>query len=226
MKLRLLPFLLIFFSGSLLAADLSKEEFLELISFQMGQHYNVKGDWQIDLNRDVSIPPATEDIEVLSFPTRPASAMILRVRFLGPNGGLRETNVSVRAQLWGEAWMAAQPLTRGHPFDASQLDLQRLDLLRENNAVTIADTKDGDFIFARSIPAGRVVNWRDLQRRPIVQRGQVVEVAAVDSGLSVILKAMALENGAAGDMIRVRNMQSNREIGALVVGEGRAEIRF
>jgi flagella basal body P-ring formation protein FlgA len=76
------------------------------------------------------------------------------------------------------------------------------------------------------VTAGRVLTWRDVVRRALVRKGALVEVAAIDGALTVTLKALAMQSGAAGDLVMVRNLESKKDITAQVVAENRVQVRF
>jgi flagella basal body P-ring formation protein FlgA len=40
------------------------------------------------------------------------------------------------------------------------------------------------------------------------------------------MKALALENGAAGDLIRLRNVESRKDFNAQVLNENKVQVRF
>jgi flagella basal body P-ring formation protein FlgA len=44
--------------------------------------------------------------------------------------------------------------------------------------------------------------------------------------LSVTMKALALQNGAQGEAISLRNIESRKDFTAFVVDENRAQVRF
>jgi flagella basal body P-ring formation protein FlgA len=70
------------------------------------------------------------------------------------------------------------------------------------------------------------VAWRDVVRRPLVRRGQDMEVVATSGALTVTLNGIALNDAASGESVRVRNPDSKKEFVAQVVSESRATIRF
>jgi flagella basal body P-ring formation protein FlgA len=76
------------------------------------------------------------------------------------------------------------------------------------------------------VQAGRVLTWRDISRRPLVRKGDTVEVSAVDGALTITMKAVAMENGAQGDTVTIRNPDSRRDFSAQVVDENRVQVRF
>lgn len=56
-----------------------------------------------------------------------------------------------------------------------------------------------------------------------VQRGEMVTLTYAAPGMSLIMRARALEDGAVGDSVRFLNTASNRTIDAVVTGPGAAQ---
>jgi flagella basal body P-ring formation protein FlgA len=136
-----------------------------------------------------------------------------------------DSTVILRAALWRDAWVSRQPLSANSTFDPTLLTTQRIDALRDRDALP-ATAGDRSNMFARQVPANRLLTWHDLARRPWVRKGEVIDVVAADGDLQVTLKAQALENGGQGDVVEVRNLESHKDISALVVSENRVEVRF
>jgi flagella basal body P-ring formation protein FlgA len=226
--------------GALLAAAPAEESptlrgvLLESLSRDLAAHFNVDGELVLEPVRpwqpggDSAAMGAREGwvIRVVEFPTTLTSAILVRVRVSGPDGGIDEQTLAFRAQLWRDAWVARTPIERGAALDPASCDLRRIDALREREALSTAILQPGDWMFQRSVPAGRLLSWRDVSRRALVRKGDVIEVAAVDGPLQVTLKAQAMQDGGRGETVRVRNLDSKREFAALVVAPNRAEVRF
>jgi flagella basal body P-ring formation protein FlgA len=77
----------------------------------------------------------------------------------------------------------------------------------------------------RALPAGSVVGPQHLTALLVVKRGQSIAIRAYNAGFEVSMMGVALMDGAAGQRIRARNMQSGRIIegvidpnGQLIVG--------
>lgn len=191
-------------------------------------HFNFEGELQLELLRPWT-PPARVatawELSVLEYPSVPSSSMMLRCRVLADAAPVTETTFVVRAQLWRDAWASRLPLTVGGAFDAALLEVRRVDLLRERDALP-ASVGDRTFVFARATPAGRLLTWRDLTRRPLVKKGELVEVSAAEGMLIVTMKALAMENGAQGDTVTVRNPESRKDFAAMVIDENRVQVRF
>ena len=207
---------------------LTREQALAALSQQLVGHFNLVGELQLELSRPwVEPAPAAAPIALViaEFPAQPASSLLLRLRLESAGAPLGETIVLLRLQLLRDAWVTRQPANRGDGFDPAALDVRRVDFLHEHDVLP-ADVADRDLTFARSVTTGRVLTWRDVARRALVRKGDLIEVAAIDGPLTVTLKALAMQSGAAGDMVMVRNLESKKDITAQVVAENRVQVRF
>jgi flagella basal body P-ring formation protein FlgA len=110
-------------------------------------------------------------------------------------------------------------------FDPSALEAHRIDTFRERNALP-ASEGNASYIFARQVPADRLLSWNDIARRPLVRKGEMVDVVASEGMLFVSLRALALENGAQGQMVVVRNVDTRKDISGVVVADDRVEVSF
>jgi flagella basal body P-ring formation protein FlgA len=207
---------------------LSRDYFMAAVGREIAAHFNLDGDLQLELLRPWA-PPARVAlnwaVSVVEFPSVPSSSMMVRCRAQADGAAESDWTLVLRATLWREAWVARLPLASGAVFDPSQLEVRRVDLLRERDVVPAA-VGDRSYIFARGVPAGRLLTWRDITRRPLVKKGNIVEVSAADGLLLVTLKALAMENGAKGDTVTVRNPESQKTFAAIVVDENRVQVRF
>ena len=89
-----------------------------------------------------------------------------------------------------------------------------MDCFRERDAPAGHGRRRTSHLFARDVPADRLLTWHDIARRPLVRKGEMVESTATEGKLYVTMKALALENGARGDLITVRNLESRKDISA------------
>ena len=80
---------------------------------------------------------------------------------------------------------------------------------------------------ANSRAVAAVVERNGVQGVFVIDDGKVaVEVSAVDGMLAVTMKALAMENGAQGDTVTVRNPESRKDFAAMVIDENRVQVRF
>lgn len=208
--------------------SLSREQVLTELTRQLTDRFQIRGDLQLELLRPWVAPTPVLggiEIEIIECPGRLTSSLLLHVRLQNAGRSLGDQMLSLRAQVFRDVYVIRTPLERDAAFDPSQMDTRRVDVLRERDTVATGDC-EGDFTFAMSVPAGRLLTWRDLAKRALVRKGQVIEVAAVDGTMTITTKALAMENGAAGDSIKVRNLTTKKDFTAYVVAEARAQVRF
>lgn len=210
------------------AAPLAQDEFVATLARHLHAHFNLEGELTLELLRPWN-PPALVardwQVQITDFPQVPASNMLLRCRVLADGAAAGDYTVTLRAALWRDAWSSRQPLSNGSVFDPSQLEVRRVDLFRDRDALPAA-VGDGSFIFARSVSAGRLLTWRDIARRPLVRKGEIVEVTATDGQLAVTMKGVVMQNGAQGEVVTVRNPDSKKDFSAFVIDENRVQVRF
>lgn len=211
-----------------MSMPLTREKLLSSLAQDLTTHFNLEGDLDLELLRAWAPPAQVASswvVTVSEYPNLAASSMLLRCRVAADGAVVAEPTLVVRAALWRDVWVARGPLTINSTFDPTELETRRVDMLREREALPAA-VGDRSYIFARGVAAGRVLTWRDIARRPLVKKGESVEVSAVDGPLVVTMKAVAMENGARGDTVTVRNPDSRKDFSALVVDENRVQVRF
>ncbi|MFA5263328.1 MAG: flagellar basal body P-ring formation chaperone FlgA [Opitutaceae bacterium] len=207
---------------------LNQEQVIAQVRDLVAAHFNLEGDFQIELLRPWVAPaPARAPISVTiaEFPAQLSSSMLLRIKAESAGGTVCDATLSLHAQIWRDAWVTREPVKRDEIFDPAALDVRRVDALRERDILP-ANVGDHNYSFTRGISSGRLLNWRDISRRALVRKGDIVEVAAAEGMISITMKAVALQNGASGETISVRNLQSKKDISAQVIAENRVQVRF
>jgi flagella basal body P-ring formation protein FlgA len=125
--------------------------------------------------------------------------------------------LSVRIRYFGTVLVAARALRRGTVLQASELALEERDL-QTGPFGYLSDVQDalGKRV-TRPVAAGAPISEAYLEAPPVVARGQQVLLVAETPYMRVRMTGIAMEDGAAGDRIRVRNKSSQRVV------EGRVE---
>ena len=207
---------------------LTQDACVAALTREFTAHFNLEGDLQLELLRAWT-PPATLahdwQVAVTEFPAVASSAMMVRCRLLADGATAGELTLTLRGALWRDAWVTRQPVTTGSTFDPAVLETRRVDLFRERDALPAA-VGDQTFVFTRGVNSGRTVTWRDIARRPLVKKGDMVEVSAAEGSLSITMKAIALQSGAQGEAVTLRNLESRKDFTAFVIDENRVQVRF
>ncbi len=148
------------------------------------------------------------------------ASVTLRLRL--PDGG--ERALPVRLRWFQPAPVATRPLKKGDVLSEGDLFLRTVerDSLRD-----IPFSLEGllGSRLARDVPAGSALTRGDFEALPLVERRDRVILRARSGSLVVVASAQALDSGALGETVRVRNMESRVVVEAVVVGPGVVEAR-
>jgi flagella basal body P-ring formation protein FlgA len=199
----------------------------KIFTRDIAAHFNLEGDFQLGVERPWVPERAPEPgwtLAITEYPVTPSSVMLLRCQVTDAHGS-QESTVLVHAALWRDAWAVELPIEAGSTFDTTRLKARRSDMLREHDLLPATIGDDG-YMFARTVPVGRMLTWHDVARHQQVRKGDLVEVTAVDGLLKISMKALALEGGVTGDTITVRNPDSKKDFTALVTEENHVEVQF
>ena len=76
----------------------------------------------------------------------------------------------------------------------------------------------------RTLLSGRMIPTGSVREAWIVEPGKPVQAFFVHGGLEIALSAVALQAGAAGDMVRLRNVDSGSVFSGVVMADGTVRI--
>jgi len=207
---------------------MTTDELLRQLTSDLTSHFNLEGDLNLELLRAWS-PPTEEarswQVIIKQYPSKMATSLLVRCEIIADDHISGEHSLVLRASLWQDAWSARLPLKTHGIFDPDALEVRRVNMLRERNALPTS-AGDDSFVFARNVSAGRLLSWNDIARRPLVRKGSLVAVSAIDGPLTVTLKALAMQNGARGDTIILRNRESRKDFSATVIDENHVQVHF
>jgi len=132
----------------------------------------------------------------------------------------RRFSVAVTVHTYALTPQAAATLARGQELDPSTLGWVWADLaVAPADVVVAADALDG-MMMAREIAPGEAVTTRDLSPRPLVHRGQLVDLLVQRGRVEAIVRAECRQDGHQGQLVSVLNPLTKRPVLASVVGPG------
>lgn len=76
----------------------------------------------------------------------------------------------------------------------------------------------------RFLNAGQLLSDRDLKKEQVMRKGQIVKALFGQQSLQITISAQAEEAGAVGDVIRVKNLDSQKMFAARIIDRGLVEI--
>lgn len=186
-------------------------------------HVKDRGELEVRLLRPwtaVLVPDEPLSLRIADLPaTGPSANFIVRFDLLagGERAGTWQTAVSAR--LWRDVPVAQVPLRRGQLLPEADVAMERRDVLALRDAPGRFDLNDASLELIENVPAGQPVLARAVRQRPVVQRGQLVDGVIQDGALVINLKVEALGDGLPGQLVRVRNPRTRREMMGKVLNE-------
>ncbi len=149
-------------------------------------------------------------------------ALVVRVN------GVVEKNLSLRLLLDARTEMvtAKRQLLAGTVLTPDDLELQKQDLKRAGGlpVKNIADAVGKKL--RMTVREGAPLRSNQLAEVPVVVSGQLVTIIAESSGVRITVSGRAKSSGGIGELVRVQNLMSNKEIPARVLDASTVEVGF
>ncbi len=209
---------------------LTEQQLLEELKFQIGQRYEIVGDFRLTLEKpwkDLELMEPDWGIVISSFPVQGLRSRFF-ISFEVWSSNKRHSNwqIGLVAELLKECYVATNEIERDSLLDGSAVSPKMINVLNQYSPPVESDVDLNDFVASRAIKAGTPLFMKDLKVRPLISRNSIIDVIAIDGLLRISLKGRSLQEGTRGQFIRVKNLQSHKEINAEVIGVNQARVYF
>jgi len=132
--------------------------------------------------------------------------------------------VPVTARRYRQVLVAARPLTLGESLTARDLVVEERDEAKLIGGFFTAPEQVVGKRVVRSLGAGQALIPDAVAAPMLVRRGQRVVLTAHTAGMDVQVQGEALNDGAAGDRVSVRNLGSKRVVEGEVTAQGTVQV--
>lgn len=201
------------------ARKVAQTEISEMAQSQGWGKYNVQ--------LETVIPPEASTLPMcqktpVATPTTNSKRTLYRLRYdvTCPGAQGWTLTVAVKTAVNLPVVVAMQPLERGRVIDAEDVVLRVQDIAPLNGQFFTATDEAIGQIVKRRISVSQVVTSAQLEQPVMVERGQSVLMVARMNGIEASTTGEAMKQGRKGDVIRVRNISSQRIVDAMVVSPG------
>jgi flagella basal body P-ring formation protein FlgA len=160
-------------------------------------------------------PVAVDEVDA-----RTPSRMRFAATCPGADGWKRE--LVARATITAKVVVAAVDTPANRPLQAEDVTLDRRDVTAVHDALSDPAAVEG-LSSRRSLRAGDVLRKTFLVAPTLVKRGDAVRIVARQGNIEVTVPGEALDTGAQGDTVRVRNTTTGAVIRARVIAAGAVE---
>ncbi len=142
-----------------------------------------------------------------------------------PNSGWKLL-LPVRIDLYDDVLIAAQSLHKGQIIGDQQISYQKRNISRLNNGYYLRSDDLSELEAKRNLKRGVILTPLTLQPRLLVKSGQKVTLLLNYKGLHIKSSGRALQSARRGEIVKVRNNQSNRIVEGIVSGEAQVRINI
>ncbi|MGA2657337.1 MAG: flagellar basal body P-ring formation chaperone FlgA [Verrucomicrobiota bacterium] len=203
---------------------LEADELRDLLTGALNQRVGTDGaQWELRLTRPwapVTVPDEPLKVDIIEPALNHITATsILRFEIHAGRQLAGSWQMPVQARLWRDVLVAHSNLQRGLPLKDAPLAHERCDMLALRDPLCDLPPNAGAYELGESVPAGSPLLARAIRLRPVVARGQIADAVVRDGVMVISLKVEVLEEGVPGQMVRVRNYQSRRELRGKVEDE-------
>lgn len=204
------------------AREFSETEMLAQLTAALQHDYvKDKGELELSLTQPWS-PPVIPDeplsLKILELPTAGVTpAFIVRFELHTARETLGAWQASVKAQVWREVWVAHSSLQRGVPVAEAEIARERRDVVNIRKEFANFEAGDDSLEIAQFVTANMPLFADEIRPKVVIHRGQVAEAQLDDGALSIRMKVIALEDGAPGQYIRLRNPVSQKNLNGTVL---------
>lgn len=135
---------------------------------------------------------------------------------------LRRISGTVNLTLWITAPAASRPMNKGEALAAESVTFMKVNASQLRDLPW--DGRGGPWQVNRALNTGEPILQSDLVSQLMVRRGDVVNLIYIRGNLRIATQAQALADGEPGATIAVRNLQTKKQVYAIVKDGSTVEI--
>jgi flagella basal body P-ring formation protein FlgA len=137
-----------------------------------------------------------------------------------------QASVSATVDLYAPVAVAARSLVRRHFIEPEDVKVARMNLADLQGDYTNVPDDVVGLRTVNHLMRGEVLFLNQLERAPIIQRGEVVTMICQGANLKIMAKGKAEQSGYKGGRIRLINLASKREVHGKVLDAGTVLVDF
>ena len=208
---------------------LKSESLLKALSQKIVDHYQLRGKLELAPLKEwqpVALPSEEWEIKITGYPNKLTSRFNLRFEILSDNHRVGEWLWPMQAKLLQQAYVSKKQINSRSPLSRELFKKQEFDALRLRKPLFPTSKTLTNHSARSTISAGKPLYKRDTEARTIVEKSSKVKVIAKRGGLKINMMGRALDDGAMGDSITVRNPKSNERISGKVIDDDTVLVQF
>lgn len=194
------------------------------------EKHQVEGDFRITPRerwKPFYVPGGDWRVEVVeSIPSRLASVTIIQFKVYASERLIGVWKQSFKCQLFQDILYSEENLARGLAVSQNDFSVRNVDVLQLRHRPVLAGELNGRQQLRQYLNPGTPLSWRHVTTIPLVRRGEIIDVVAMEGALMISMKGKAIDDGADGDLIRVANLSTNKKFQAQVIDDKKVRVLF
>ena len=181
-----------------------------------------EGELEMELIRPwkpMLVPDGALEMRMLTKINYRTSQTSLRFQLMDGGVPFGVFSAAVKISLWKDAWVATRQITRGTLLPEAKLKKQRHNMIKVRQDLWGGNPSDGRFWFQENISPGRLIYDKAVVMKPVVRRGNLAKAIITTGPLLVSTNVKVLDDGAPGEVVRVQNIRTRKEIIGEVIDE-------
>ncbi len=188
------------------------------------ERVEVKPRWQGDILFDQPVA-GPFDLNVAPLSDKPfRGPTLVRVEIRQGNAMLRALTVTVDTRFYREVVVVSRTVRRGTSLTPDMVELVERDITSLKHGYFAAYEDLADLQVSRPIGAGDIVSRSHVKPIPLVHRGDEIVMTIVSRNMQLATFGLALQDGGAGERIRVKNRESGKIVYGRVDEDGTVRI--
>ena len=152
--------------------------------------------------------------------------LLLSVYFKVGDEFEKRVYVSANVEQFADVVVIRWPLKRNHLIQDADVQLEKMNLGKlPSNCIKDINAVVGNKL-KRNLNKGDVLRTDMIDIPPLIERKDVVLMVAETKSFKIVTLGESKENGYKGDLIKVKNLESNKEVYARVLDSGSVSVEF
>ena len=221
-------------AGSALAQDTGLQDLLELksgaerfVSDFVNKNRNIRSQIETgNLDSRLRLTSCESPVEYFTHDRDPGTAA--RVNVAAKCAGPKPWQVFIPVEVFrfGKVAVATQPLRRNQEVGPAQVKWVEKRLEDLPRGYILANEQVMGMRVVRNVRLGSVISPTALRPPHLVKKGEKVTILARAGGITIRMVGEAVSNGAKGELVRVKNLSSERIVQAIVQDAGVVQVRL
>ena len=182
--------------------------------------------YSVSAGRDLKLPAGRVTTDVRFVTGRASGRVPANITVMVDGKRMAQVRVVGQVDVYADVVVATRTLGRRQMITEDDLKITRVNV-GDLDGVPATDAEEVVGMRTRKIvPAGTPVVLDNLERAPLIRRGDVVVMIYRGSGLRISAKGKANQTGFKNSRIRLTNLASKREVFGTVIDSGTVLVRF